>query len=85
MALPDAFPLPEISKGPNQAGDQVQGVEGEKGKVKDKGKKPSAKSKDDAKGKEAEVETQGVYPQAKNAPTSQPGKKEDPSTPPAEA
>ena len=78
LAIPDALPLLEISKGSSQAGDQGQGAEGEKGKGKDKGKKPSAKTKDAAKVKEAEVETQEVNPKAKDAPTSQPRQKEDP-------
>ena len=78
MAIPDALPLLEISKGSSQAGDQGQGAEGEKGKGKDKGKKPSAKTKDAAKVKEAEAETQEVNPKAKDAPTSQPRQKEDP-------
>ena len=80
LAIPDALPFPKISKGSSQAGDQGQGVEGEKGKGKDKGKKPSAKAKDAAKAKEAEAETQEVDPKAKDAPTSQPSQKEDPPT-----
>ena len=80
LAIPDALPLPKISKGSSQAGDQGQGAEGEKGKGKDKGKKPSAKAKDAAKAKEAEAETQEVDPKAKDAPTSQPSQKEDPPT-----
>ena len=78
LAIPDALPLPEISKGSSQAGDQGQGAEGEKGKGKDKGKKPSGKTKDAAKVKEAEAETQEVNPKAKDAPTSQPSQNEDP-------
>ena len=78
MAIPDALHLLEISKGSNQAGDQGQGVEGEKGKDKDKGKKPSAKTKDVAKIKEAEAETQEIDLKAKDAPSSQPNQKEDP-------
>ena len=70
LAIPDALPPPEISKGSSQAGDQGQGAEREKGKGKDKGKKPSAKAKDAAKAKEAEAETQEVDPKAKDAPTS---------------
>ena len=76
MAIPNALPLPEISKGSSQAGDQGQGAEGEKGKDKDKGKKPFAK----AQVKEAEVETQEVDPKAKDAFSSQPSQKEDPPT-----
>ena len=80
LAILDALSLPEISKGSNQAGDQGQGVEGEKGKGKgkDKGKKSSTKAKDAVKVKEAEAETQEVDPKAKDAPTSQPGQKKDP-------
>ena len=78
MAIPNALPLPEISKGSSQAGDQGQGAEGEKGKDKDKGKKPSAKAKDAAKVKEAEAGTQEVDPKVKDAPSFQPSQKEDP-------
>ena len=78
LAIPNALPLPEISKGSSQAGDQGQGVEEKKGKGKGKGKKPSAKAKDATKAKEAEAETQEVDPKAKDAPTSQPSQKEDP-------
>ena len=80
LAIPDAFPLPEISKGSSQVGDQGQKVEGEKGKGKDKGKKPSAKAKDAAKAKEVEAETQEAEPKAKDAATTQPSQKEDPPT-----
>ena len=79
LAIPNALPLPEISKGSRQIGDQGQAVEGEKGKGKDKGKKPSAKAKDAAKAKEVEAEIQEVDPKAKDAPISQPSQKEDPS------
>ena len=78
MAIPDALPLFEISKRSSQASDQGQGVEGEKFKGKDKGKKPSAKVKDAAKVKEAKAETQEVDPKAEDAPSSQPSQKEDP-------
>ena len=78
MAIPDALPLPAISKGSSQAGDQGQRVEGEKGKGKNKGKKPSAKAKDAAKAKEAKAETQEADPKAKDAPTTKPSQKEDP-------
>ena len=78
MAIPDAIPLTETTNEPSQAGDQGQGAKGEKGK----GKKLSAKSKDAAKEKVAEVEDHGVDPQAKDVPPSQPGQNEDP---PAEA
>ena len=57
LAIPDALPLPEISNGSSQVGDQGQGAKGEKGKDKDKGKKPFAKAKDTAKVKEAEART----------------------------
>ena len=70
LAIPDALPLPEISKGSSQADDKGQKVEGEKGKGKDKGQKPSAKAKDAAKAKEAEAKTQEADPKAKDAPTS---------------
>ena len=78
LAIPNALPLPEISKGSSQASDQGQGVEGVKGKGKDKGKQPSAKAKDATKVKEAEAETQEVDPKAKDVPGSQPSQKEDP-------
>ena len=48
LAIPNALPLPKISKGSSQAGDRDQEAKGEKGKDKDKGKKPSAKAKDAA-------------------------------------
>ena len=61
----------------SQAGDQGQGAEGEKGKDKYNGKKPSAKAKDVAKVKEAEARIQEIDPKAKDAPNSQPSLKED--------
>ena len=85
LAIPDAIPLAEITKGSSQVGDQGQGPEVEKGKGKGKGKKLSSKSKDVAKEKEAEAETQGANPQAKDVPFSQPSQNEDPPAPPAEA
>ena len=78
MAILDALPLPAISKGSSQAGDQGQRVEGEKGKGKDKGKKPFAKAKDATKAKETKAETQEVDPKAKDAPATQLSQKEDP-------
>ena len=60
LAIPDALPLPEISNGSSQVGDQGQGAKGEKGKDKDKAKKPSAKAQDAAKVKEAKAGTQEV-------------------------
>ena len=78
LAIPDALPLPEISKESSQAGDQGQRVEGEKGKGKDKAKKPSAKAKDAAKAKEVEAETPEADPKAKDAPATQPSQKKDP-------
>ena len=78
LAIPNALPLPKISKGSSQAGDQGQGAEGEKGEGKDKGKQPSAKAKDAAKVKEAEAKTQEVDPKAKDVLGSQPSQKEDP-------
>ena len=78
LAIPNALPLPKISKGSSQAGDRDQEAKGEKGKDKDKGKKPSAKAKDSAKVKEAEARTQETDPKAKDAPSSQPSQKEDP-------
>ena len=78
LAILDALPLPEISKGFSQVGDQGQGAEGEKGKGKDKVKKSFAKAKDATKATEAKAETQEVDPKAKDAPTSQPSQKEDP-------
>ena len=84
LAIPDAFPLPAVSKGSSQVRDQGQGAEGEKDKGKGKGKKPSAEAKDReaaTKAKEAEAKTQEVDPKAKDAPTSQPSQKEDPPAP----
>jgi len=78
LAIPDALPLHEISKGSSQAGDQRQRVEGEKGKGKDKVKKPSAKANNAAKAKEAEAETQEADPKAKDALATQPSQKKDP-------
>ena len=80
LAIPNAFPLLEISKGSSQVSDQGQAVEGEKGEGKDKGKKPFAKAKDAAKAKEAEAKTHEVDPKAKDASSSQPSQKEDPPT-----
>ena len=74
LAILNALPLSEISKGFSQAGDQGQGAEGEKGKGKDKVKKSFAKAKDATKATEAKAETQEVDPKAKDAPTSQPSK-----------
>ena len=81
LAILDAIPLTETTKGSSQAGDQGQGVGGEKGK----GKKLSAKSKDTVEEKTAETENQGADPQAKDVPSSQPGQNEDPPASPAEA
>ena len=78
LAIPNALPLPKISKGSSQVGDRDQEAKGEKGKDKDKGKKSSAKAKDAAKVKEAEAGTQETNPKAKDAPSSQPNQKEDP-------
>ena len=62
LAIPNAIPLVEITKGSSQANDQGQGAKGEKGKGKGKGKKLFAKLKDAAKEKEVEAETQGADP-----------------------
>ena len=64
-----ALPLPEVSKGPNQAGDQGQGVDGAKDKGKGKETKPSLEAKDatKAKAKEIEAKTKEIDPQAKDA------------------
>ena len=78
LAIPDALPLAEASKGSSQVGDQGQGAEGEKNKGKGKGKKHSAEAKDAvkdreaiAKAKEAKAKTREVDTKAKDAPTSQ--------------
>ena len=91
-AIQAALPLPEALKGSSQTGDQGQGDEREKDKVKGKEKKPSVEAKDAAKdrevaakAKEAEAKTQEVDPKAKDAPTSQPSQKEDPLAPNAKA
>ena len=87
-----ALPLPEASKGPNQAGDQGQGADGAKDKGKSKGTKPPSEAKDAAKAKEAEAKAKEVEaktkeadPKAKDAPTSQLSQKEDPPPPKAKA
>ena len=79
LAIQVALPPLEISKGSSQAGDQNQGVEGEKDKDKGKEKKPSLEAKNAtkdedvvAKVKEAEAQTKEADPKAKDAPTSQP-------------
>ena len=60
LAIPNALPLPEVSKGSSQVGDQGQGAEGEKDKGKGKGKKPSVEAKDAAKDREAAAKTKEV-------------------------
>ena len=60
LAIPNALPLPEVSKGSSQVGDQGQGAEGEKDKGKSKGKKPSAEAKDAAKDREAAAKMKEV-------------------------
>ena len=74
-----ALPLPKASKGPNQDGDQGQGVDGaeDKGKGKGKGTKPPSDAKDAAKAKEAKAKVKEVEakikeadPEAKDALTS---------------
>ena len=92
MIAQAALPLPEASKGPNQAGDQGQGADGAKDKGKGKGTKPPSEAKDPAKAKEAEAKAKEVEaktkeadPKAKDAPTSQLSQKEDPPPPKAKA
>ena len=92
MIAQAALPLPEASKGPNQAGDQGQGADGAKDKGKGKGTKPPSEAKDAAKAKEAEAKAKEVEaktkeadPKAKDASTSQLSQKEDPPPPKAKA
>ena len=62
VAIPDAIPIAETTKGPSQVTDEGKETEGEKGRGKGKGKKPSSKSKDPSKEKVAEAEGHGVDP-----------------------
>ena len=57
-------------------------MEGEKGKGKDKGKKPSSKAKDLSKETVIEAKDHGAGPKVKDVPPPQPEQKKDP---PAEA
>ena len=82
VAIPDAIPIAKITKGSGQVTVQSKDAEGEEGKGKVKGTKPSSKSKDPSKETIAEAEGHGVGPEAKDVPPPQPGQKEDP---PAEA
>ena len=86
LAIQIALPPPEVSKGASQTGDQNQGVEGDKDKDKGKEKLPSLEAKsaaedDAAKTKEVKAQTKKANPKAKDAATSQPSHKEDPSAP----
>ena len=45
LAIPDALPLPEISNGSSQVGDQGQGAKGEKARTKTRGKSPLPRTK----------------------------------------
>ena len=54
-----ALPLPEASKGPNQAGNQGQGADGAKDQAKGKDTKPSSEAK-----------TKEIDPQAKDVSAS---------------
>nr|XP_023914078.1 uncharacterized protein LOC112025640 [Quercus suber] len=74
LTIQTAFPLPEASKGSNQASDQGQKAEGAKDRGKGKENKPSLESKDAAKAKEAaakekeaETKTKEIDPKAKDA------------------
>ena len=55
-------------------------MEGEKGKCKGKGKKPSSKAKDLSKEIVTETECHGAGPKVKDVPPPQPEQKEDPLT-----
>ena len=66
-----ALPLPEVSKGPSQAGDQGQGVDGAKDKGKSKGSKPPSDAKDAAKAKEAEAKAKEAEAKIKEADQGQ--------------
>ena len=85
LAVRGALPFFEASKGSSQAG-----ADGEKDKGKGKRKKLSVETKDavkdreaTVKAKEVEAKTQEADPKAKDAPTSQPSQKENPSAPDA--
>ena len=80
LAIQADLPLPEASKGPSQASDQGQGVEGAKDKGKGKETKPLAEAKDDAKAKaqETEAKTKEIDLKAKDVPPSKLGQKKDP-------
>ena len=89
---PPLAPLLEASKGSSQAGDQVQGVEGAKDKGKGNETKPLLAAHEAAEAedavvrlKEAEARSKEADPKAKDSPTSQPSKKEDPPPPKAKA
>ena len=60
--------LPEVVKGPSQAGDQSQGVGGAKEKGKDKDTKPPTEAKDATKAKTQEIEAKNkeIDPKAKD-------------------
>ena len=77
-AIPDAIPIAKITRGSDQVTVQIEDVEGEKGKGKDKGKKPFSKSKDPSKEIITKAEGHGVSPKVKDVPPSQPEQKEDP-------
>ena len=53
-------------------------MEGEKGKGKDKGKKPSSKAKDLSKETVIEAKDHGAGPKVKDVPPPQPEQKENP-------
>ena len=74
------FTLPEAVKGPSQASDQSQRVEGAKDKGKDKETKPPAEAKETTKAKTQETEARNkeIDPKAKDIPPSKPSQKEDP-------
>ena len=69
MTAQATLPLPEASKGFDQAGDQFPGAEGAKDKGKVKETKPPSEAEDAAaKAKEAEARTTEADHKAKDAP-----------------
>ena len=79
MTIQATLPLPKVSKGSNQVGDQGQGVEVAKEKGKSKETKPPSEVEDAAKAneavneaKETETKTKKIDPKAKDTSASQP-------------
>ena len=64
LTVQTVLPLPKALKGPSQVGDQGQGIDGAKDKVKGMETKPSSKAKDatKAKAKETKGKTKEIDP-----------------------